>query len=247
MASTVDWCEINYEKSPLIAEFWNTLSSIVLIIAGFIGYISHRNLKGSFVYIILTLVGFGSISFHSMLTASSQMLDEIPMIFLVVQLVINSVNMRKIWSYLLYISAILHSLLIFCTTGTPKFEFIVFQTSILISGICIFFSLYNFSKKNKDAMNLFKTGTSIFICGWIMWLIDFFFCSFLQKNFNPQFHAWWHILSAIGVYQLSILSLITCNDYIDNTCYIFICHTSIYRLYIFPRLVIIQRKYEKLV
>jgi dihydroceramidase len=30
--ATIDWCEINYEVTHYIAEFWNTISNLVMIV-----------------------------------------------------------------------------------------------------------------------------------------------------------------------------------------------------------------------
>jgi len=63
MSSTVIWCESKYVYNNYIAEFWNSLSSLVLVMSGIIGYIKFRHLKGSIVYPIISIVGGGSIFF----------------------------------------------------------------------------------------------------------------------------------------------------------------------------------------
>lgn len=46
-----------------------------------------------------------------------------------------------------------------------------------------------------------------------VWLIDYNLCIYINgvneeslwKGWNPQFHAWWHLFSAYGVYGQSVL------------------------------------------
>ena len=89
--STIDWCESNYEVSYYVAEFWNTLSNlliIVLTVAGF--HFARRDaLERRYLVSHLALlgVGLGSVLFHGTLRFGGQLMDEIPMIYMVACLV----------------------------------------------------------------------------------------------------------------------------------------------------------------
>lgn len=37
ITSTLDWCEENYVWHPLVAEFWNTVSSLAFVAMGLFG------------------------------------------------------------------------------------------------------------------------------------------------------------------------------------------------------------------
>ena len=86
--ASIDWCEPNYAITPWIAEFWNTVSSLAMVTAGLIGLASRRfawEIRVAFG--LLVLVGLGSMAFHGTLRFELQMLDELPMLYLVTWLV----------------------------------------------------------------------------------------------------------------------------------------------------------------
>lgn len=104
--ATIDWCEYNYEvKLPFsqmemphvilvicclqvsyyIAEFWNTITNLWMIIPPLYGI--HSAIKQNFekryilCYLSLLTIGIGSWLFHMTLRYDMQLLDEIPMVF----------------------------------------------------------------------------------------------------------------------------------------------------------------------
>ena len=83
VTSTMNWCEENYVLVSWIAEFWNSLSSIFILVVGLIGWRLHRNhdLGMQIAFIALGIIGFGSMAFHGTLRFETQMMDEIPMVW----------------------------------------------------------------------------------------------------------------------------------------------------------------------
>lgn len=47
-------------------------------------------------------------------------------------------------------------------------------------------------KSNTSIFHLGITGFASYILGVLVWFIDLFHCNTLTQ-FNPQFHAWWHV------------------------------------------------------
>ena len=37
LSSPVDWCEENYEVTPYVAEFWNSVSSFSMVVLSMVG------------------------------------------------------------------------------------------------------------------------------------------------------------------------------------------------------------------
>ena len=208
--STVSWCESKYVHSNYIAEFYNSLSSISLILCGLIGYHKYSHLQGSIVYLIISIVGLGSVFFHSTLSIYGQMMDEMPMIFLVVQLVINSMRIENVLiKSLAYFYSVCYSWYIYrvSQTDTPINEFYIFQGSIILFAIVIFIRMINVNLPGRKSLII--KGVSVFLIGYGCWLIDFFLCDYIKQVI--QFHSFWHIFSSIGLYYISKFSLIICN------------------------------------
>jgi len=84
-SANIDWCEDNYAVSPYIAEFFNALSSTSYLITSVIGawFTLKYKLEQRFLvcFTSIFLMGIGSIAFHATLLRTTQILDEIPLIF----------------------------------------------------------------------------------------------------------------------------------------------------------------------
>ncbi len=99
-AASVDWCEVNYAKSPFVAEWWNALSSLLMIGVAFLGLRHARRLAGPLearfllLFGTLAMIGVGSFAFHTTLLRSAQALDELPMFFAVL-LATYAVHVRR--------------------------------------------------------------------------------------------------------------------------------------------------------
>lgn len=87
--STLDFCEENYTVNFYMAEFWNTLTNVSMIVPPLVGLVASRRqgleLRYTVSYMLLLVVGIGSACFHGTLMYKMQLLDELPMLFAAVQ------------------------------------------------------------------------------------------------------------------------------------------------------------------
>lgn len=85
VTSEIDWCEENYTISLYVAEFWNTLSSLAFVLLSSFGvfWVWKHRLEERFLlaYASTGVIGIGSVLFHATLKRTSQLLDEVPMLF----------------------------------------------------------------------------------------------------------------------------------------------------------------------
>ncbi|KAJ1738772.1 hypothetical protein H4R22_003084 [Coemansia sp. RSA 1290] len=222
VTSSVDWCEENYEWTPYIAEFFNSWSSVAMIILG--ECCARMNPTGYRAFTLLgrsiTVVGIGSWLFHATLKYSMQMTDELPMLWSIsiacyiavtTQYDINKARFKlllTIWT--LFVSIL--------TAGfSGKVQFILFQASFnglsLVAGYLCFRG-----KKELEAAqmshvaSLFWAGIRCYLMAATLWLTDTNLCTYINGRgtesvlpFNMQLHAWWHVLASLGLVYLVVL------------------------------------------
>jgi dihydroceramidase len=97
ISSSVDFCEPNYYISKYIAEFHNTWSSLFITLISIFGfkYCNNTNEKRhSGMFILLGVVGIGSVFLHATLHWLGQSIDEIPMMLFNISFIYNLIELK---------------------------------------------------------------------------------------------------------------------------------------------------------
>lgn len=184
-------CEENYAYTRWVAEFWNTLSSVPIVLCGAVatfnavrfGY-EPRFLIPS---VLLTLVGVGSVLFHGTLLYGGQALDELAMIscatsLLYVVLETEAVPRRK-W--------LAPALLAYNTAFTvvyltlPSQAYFSFFVLTFIALCCTaFYQACQLYRRTVDSRlrPLFWLGAGVFLGSFLfLWIPDNLFCQYTRE------------------------------------------------------------------
>jgi len=148
VTATIDWCEHNYTLTKYLAEFWNSVSSLVILVLGLAGALlaRRRHLEHRYIWLnfAVAVVGFGSFMFHGTMRFGWQLWDEIPMIYaalvwLFVWLEAPWLTMRRSW-----LVAIMASYAVLWTTLHAVYGFVVaFQANFgIMQALGMLYTMY---------------------------------------------------------------------------------------------------------
>lgn len=171
-SSTVDWCEKNYEITPLIAEFYNTITGLCIFVSMYAFKTQNQDLFNIFffkdfannmnnIYMYSFLISFGTVMFHGTLLYFFQLLDELPLILIMTEYieilvkVSESTGNNKFSKTLFFkyikkakpVSLIICMLLPFTYLISNQFQILSFHLSLKIFEISVVLCLYNLKYK----------------------------------------------------------------------------------------------------
>lgn len=218
--SSIDWCEANYAVSYYVAEWFNTLSSLPLVVVGLLGVHWHwRVLERRFllVFASVALVGIGSTAFHGTLLFRLQMLDELPMLYTATLMVYLLLEGKREPVHGRWLPVALVSYLLVATFGAAltrgsvqAWFFQVSFTLLEFLGLYLTYRIYRASKA-PDQRRVFRVGMALYAVAIVAWFLDFRYCEQLVAALNRvglpnlQLHALWHLLVAGGLYCLILV------------------------------------------
>jgi dihydroceramidase len=213
--STIDWCEQNYAVTPYLAEFFNSVSSVAMVVAGVLGA-SRSGTDGRVrvAFGLLVLVGVGSIAFHGTLRRELQMFDELPMLYLVTWLVWLLVETGPRPRFGRWFPASLVGYVLLATAAAAftrgGVQFFSFH---LTFGALELFCLARVTwlavlPANAPVRRRFLAGIGAYALALGLWFVDLLDCGWVSVTLprlgvpNPQLHAWWHVLVSVGFFLL---------------------------------------------
>jgi dihydroceramidase len=228
-----DWCERNYYLSEFISEFVNTLTGFLYIFVSFVAYtlmsdniIISLHVKLNLLFI--SMIGVGTVLFHCTLQYTHQLIDELPIYYLVSNgaLILYFRNtgggeprndlLQNISRIIIVTLCIVLTFILLTTTRENSIHNIgrgimstVFSILFLYVFVAISKSLNEIknSKLNTQMKMLFQKSFLEFLLAILCWVVDNSCCIFLQTKlpFYPQLHASWHLFTCTGLYKLILI------------------------------------------
>eukprot|EP00088_Acartia_fossae_P018921 TRINITY_DN20976_c0_g1_i1.p1 TRINITY_DN20976_c0_g1~~TRINITY_DN20976_c0_g1_i1.p1 ORF type:complete len:278 (-),score=-13.48 TRINITY_DN20976_c0_g1_i1:214-1047(-) len=193
VTSNVDFCEFNYVRTPYLAEVYSSLSSLAAIPPVFLLYTSLPAVptyRFRFLYLCMVAVSLGSFFFHSTLTASGQLLDELPMLGLIMGLLFCLIENERERKFRGLEVMMLIAVAGFVTVYVWGGHYLIFNAGFTL--LVISYVTWSSIVVGKNAI----VGHAWFLTAYILWGLDNAFCPDIEAI---QLHSWWHILSMVAV------------------------------------------------
>ena len=203
-SSPIDWCEGNFTHSSYVAEFWNTLSALIMAAPAVGGYIWFNDepfttLEPKFwiIWYASFTVCIGTGLFHATLSVAGQVLDELPIVVLLFYAMVLMIPRCK-WNARLR-SAILHRDTVMCFTATlgltcllyPVFSHVVTLLTLPITTIMV---ILEFRVSHQKPYGLLYKTLFCLVVAVVSWLLDQLACQQLHDlGVRIPLHTFWHI------------------------------------------------------
>ncbi|KAL4883222.1 ceramidase [Aspergillus karnatakaensis] len=233
--SYLNFCEEDYVITRYVAEFINTLSSLIYCTFGLYGLLQlsrkgQASVSRCIPYFGLIGVGVCSAGYHMTLKYHTQMSDELSMHLLTTPLLYRILTFQQSEQYTKRVGIVLFTLFtIVMVVHMVMDEFILhavaFGTAVLLITTK---TTSTIPKQIPDPeirsliSKVSRFGLVCFVFGYLVWLVDSFYCPHLTEirelvgtplAFLTELHGWWHVFTGIGGYvAVAVVDLITSGE-----------------------------------
>ncbi|NXS42889.1 ACER1 ceramidase, partial [Balaeniceps rex] len=209
-SAEVDWCEGNFERSTVIAEYYNTpgraLQTSISCPSPYrrlVLTLSRVEMQTGSLQLSFLLAGIFSVYFHMTLSYVGQLLDELSILWTLTVAYSfwyprayfpRCIQSRKHFFWLTGVTTVISTLMSFIK---PAFNAYVLN--------CIAFHLLYLTwreLKKCDDKRVHRTAAAMVVC-WALaissWISDRWLCGLWQAISFPYFHSFWHVLIAMSL------------------------------------------------
>ncbi|NWI48933.1 ACER1 ceramidase, partial [Calyptomena viridis] len=206
-SAEVDWCEGNFERSAVIAEYYNTVSvglwdGTSLFSFLLLAPLNFLVLEGA-VKLPLFLAGIFSTYFHMTLSYVGQLLDELSILWTLAVAYSfwypqayfpKCIKTRKHFFWLTGITTVISTLMSFIKPTLNAYAL-----------NCIAFHLLYLTWRELKKCNDQRVHrmAAVMVMWWVLaitsWISDRWLCWLWQAINFPYFHSFWHVLIAMSL------------------------------------------------
>ncbi|TIA84228.1 hypothetical protein D6C76_01758 [Aureobasidium pullulans] len=239
-------CCLQYASSFYDLVAMLTVSSVVFYAARALRRLpKDASFAAKSLYYGLGLVGVCSSLFHGLLSYHAQMADDTSMIVAISIVLQRAMTYQKTPTFINWFSGLLLLAVITETTYHVMMdEQTVHELSFVSLIIAVAAKTRSLIKlrvqqpKDKKmlqkavifgagkpcAIPVFLVVLSCFVFGYLLWQLDFIFCTELTAikrvvgmpwGFLLEFHGWWHILTAVGAHTFMIMIDVLTRDRVE--------------------------------
>ncbi|CAJ1341222.1 unnamed protein product [Effrenium voratum] len=205
--ASVNWCERDYVVTHYIAEFANSLTSLIICAFGIYGMYAHQGaveLRYQVAFAFFVVVGLGSVAFHGTLLRSMQLLDELPMvwgnaIFIYICRTMHDEvgHVRYLECAILFLATLMATLAIIRFDSDNQNVFLVCYGSGVVYLVQQSHGFSALSSPNSSAQMLFTMAMIAYSSGFSLWLVDRNFCTSARWLY---LHTFWHFGAGFGTF-----------------------------------------------
>ncbi|NWY52703.1 ACER1 ceramidase, partial [Chionis minor] len=210
-SAEVDWCEGNFERSTVIAEYYNTVNGTTLFSFLLLTPLNFLVLEGwacartefCSYKLSLSLAGIFSMYFHMTLSYVGQLLDELSILWTLA--VAYSfwyprvyfprwIKSRRHFFWLSGVTTVISTLMSFIKPAFNAYALNCIAFHLLYLTWC---ELKKCNDKRVHRM------AAVMVVWWVLaissWISDRWLCGLWQAINFPYFHSFWHVLIAMSL------------------------------------------------
>jgi len=206
------FCEAKYDVSPYVAEFWNTVSNIpAFVLPGVYALLRGRDVfdwRLGLVWLSMVVVGCGSFLFHLTMRFHCEMLDEVPMLLLVLSGLLTkddthwlSSGSRKTMLRVVGMVVCTGGMYLYLSRGVYEIFLWTFTAIILWDlGLAIACSSRpdgHGSWAARGCMIVYAISLGL---GRLLWEVERSFCQAGEGGGLAWMHVAWHLLAGCACY-----------------------------------------------
>lgn len=206
--SAINWCELDFVVTPHVAEFYNTISSLLFCVAGLSMYIHAQRLPLPIALLaagpVCVALGLASAVYHATLQLWWQRADELTENWLLV-LIFHGMRRTGAQGLLTHVAASGAGILLVSAILFTELHLV----SMALANGARFMTLVlpgRGAVVDRVVQSRVRVGALAVVLAALCWLVDRVACSAVSGPFNPQLHAWWHALGALGLHETATMA-----------------------------------------